>query len=74
MRHRYLALLVGVCVLWGGSGGSGWAQTSAADPAVMQAIDQVNAAFQQRDVKKYESLTTADFVRVGFERPRVRSK
>lgn len=31
----------------------------------MQAIDKVNLAFQQRDVKAYEALTTADFVRVG---------
>ena len=65
MRHRHLAWVVGVCVMWGGSGGSGWAQGSAAEQAVMQAIDQINAAFQQRDVKRYESLTTADFVRVS---------
>ena len=65
MRHRHLAWVVGVCVMWGGSGDHGWAQAAAADQAVMQAIDQINAAFQQRDVKKYEALTTADFVRVG---------
>ncbi len=65
MRHRHLAWVVGVCVMWGESGGSGWTQTSVAEQAVMQAIDQVNTAFQQRDVKKYEALTTADFVRVG---------
>jgi ketosteroid isomerase-like protein len=30
----------------------------------MQAIDQINAAFQARDVKAYEALTTPDFIRV----------
>ena len=64
MRHRHLAWVVGVCVMWGGAGDSGSAQTTAAEQAVMQAIDQINSAFQQRDVKKYEALTTADFVRV----------
>ena len=43
---------------------SGAAQTSPAEKAVMQAIDQINDAFQRRDVKAYEGLTTADFVRV----------
>jgi ketosteroid isomerase-like protein len=65
MRHRHLAWVVGVCVAWGGMVIGGAAQTSPAEQAVMQAIEQVNAAFQQRDVKKYEALTTEDFVRVG---------
>lgn len=37
----------------------------AAEQAVLQTIDQVNAAFQRRDVKAYEALVTSDFVRVG---------
>lgn len=44
--------------------GSVSAQTSPAEREVMQAIDRVNAAFQARDVKAYEALTTTDFVRV----------
>ena len=28
----------------------------------MQAVDQINAAFQSRDIKAYEALITADFV------------
>lgn len=60
--------LVGfVCVLAAGAATwdlSGAAQTSPDEKAVMQAIDQINGAFQRRDVKAYEGLTTADFVRV----------
>ena len=65
MRHRHLVWLVGVCVAWAGWGATGSSQTTAAEKAVMQAIDQINAAFQHRDVKAYEGLTTAEFVRVG---------
>jgi ketosteroid isomerase-like protein len=43
---------------------SGVTQTTPAEKAVMQAIDDINGAFQRRDVKAYEALTTADFIRV----------
>ena len=65
MRQRHLVWLVGVCVAAAGWGLTGSAQTSPAEKAVMQAIDQINTAFQHRDAKAYEGLTTADFVRVG---------
>ena len=65
MRQRYLAWIVGVCVAWAGWGATGSGQTTAVEKAVMQAIDQINTAFQHRDVKAYEGLTTADFVRIG---------
>ena len=64
MRRRLLVRLIGSCVVWGLSGVAGLAQTSPAEKEVMQAIDQINAAFQHRDVKAYEALTTANFVRV----------
>jgi ketosteroid isomerase-like protein len=64
MRHRYLVWLIGVCVAWAGWGVAGSGQTSAVERSVMQAIDQVNAAFQQRDVKAYDTLMTPDFVRI----------
>jgi hypothetical protein len=31
----------------------------------MQAIDRINAAFQHRDGRTHESLTTADYIRVS---------
>ena len=31
----------------------------------MQAIDQINLAFQRRDAKAYENLTTPNFVRIA---------
>ena len=64
MRHRQFAWLVVLCVAWIASDVTGFGQTSAVERAVMQAIDQANVAFQHRDVKAYESLTTTDFVRV----------
>ena len=65
MRHRHFAWLVVLCAAWIASDVTGFGQTSAVERAVMQAIDQANVAFQHRDVKAYESLTTADFVRVA---------
>lgn len=65
MRRRHLVWIVGVCVAWVAWGATGSGQTTAVEKAVMQAIDQINVAFQHRDVKAYEALTTADFVRVG---------
>ena len=41
------------------------AQPAPGEKAVLRAVDQVNAAFQRRDVKAYDSLLTTDFVRVG---------
>ncbi|MBI4503547.1 MAG: nuclear transport factor 2 family protein [Gemmatimonadetes bacterium] len=41
-----------------------WGQTTADEKAVMQVIDRINQAYQQRDVKAYGELITADFVRV----------
>lgn len=64
MRHRLFLQFIGVAVALGVSFGSLSAQTAPAEREIMQAIDQVNAAFQNRDVKAYEALTTADFVRV----------
>lgn len=57
----FVGALVAVAVA---SEPAGVAQTSPAEKAVMQAIDDINTAFQRRDVKAYEGLTTADFVRV----------
>lgn len=64
MGFRVQARLIGILAagLWGATG---FAQSTDAERAVMQAIDRVNLAFQQRDVKAYESLTTPDFVRIG---------
>jgi hypothetical protein len=67
MRHRHFAWLVVLCAAWTAAGIKGSGQTSAVERAVMQSIDQANVAFQRRDVKAYEGLTTADFVRVGSE-------
>ena len=64
MRHRHLVWLIGLCVAWAGWGVTGAGQPSAVERSVMQAIEQVNVAFQHRDVKAYEGLTTADFVRI----------
>jgi ketosteroid isomerase-like protein len=36
-----------------------------AEKAVLQAITQINDAFQRADVKAYDALTTSDFIRVG---------
>ncbi|MEO8679263.1 MAG: nuclear transport factor 2 family protein [Vicinamibacterales bacterium] len=65
MRHRHLVWFVGVCVAWAGWSATGSGQASPAEKAVMQAIDQINTAFQHRDVKAYEGLTTGDFVRIA---------
>jgi len=65
MANRYLAGLIGVCVTFAGSSATGAGQSSAVERSVMQAIDRINAAFQHRDAKAYESLTTADFIRVN---------
>ena len=62
MRLRHLAWILGGFVT--SAGAMVTAQSGASDPAVMQAIDRINAAFQARDAKAYETLTTADFVRV----------
>jgi ketosteroid isomerase-like protein len=64
MRYRPSSWLVGVCVVLAGFGATGSGQTTDADKAVMQAIDQINQSFQRRDVKAYEALTTTDFLRV----------
>lgn len=64
MRRRLLVRLIGSCVVWGLSGVASFAQTSPAEKEVMQAIDHINTAFQHRDSKAYDALTTADFVRV----------
>jgi Domain of unknown function (DUF4440) len=65
MRHHYSAWLVGVWAVWAASGLTGSGQTSGAERAVMQAIDQVNVAFQRRDTKAYEALITPEFVRIA---------
>ena len=65
MQRRHLMWFVGVCVAWAGWGVTSAGQTPAVDRSVMQAIDQINAAFQHRDTTTYEGLTTADFVRVA---------
>lgn len=64
MRHRLFVRFSVACVAWCISLGTLSAQTSPAEREVMQAIDQINAAFQARDVKAYEALTTTDFIRV----------
>lgn len=64
MRHRLFVRFSVACVALCISLGVLSAQTSPAEREVMQAIDQINAAFQARDVKGYEALTTTDFVRV----------
>ena len=64
MRHRRCVRFSMACVALCSSLGTLSAQTSPAEREVMQAIDQINAAFQGRDVKACEALTTADFVRV----------
>jgi len=65
MQRRHFVWFVGVCAAWVGSGMTGSGQTSAVERSVMQVIDQVNVAFQRRDVKAYDGLMTRDFVRVG---------
>ena len=65
MNRLRLVWLGGVLAAVVGWGVLGSAQTAPAERAVMRAIDQINAAFQRRDAKAYEGLTTADFVRVG---------
>ena len=65
MRLRHLVWLVVLCAAWAGWTVTGSGQTSATDRAVMQAIDQVNVAFQHRDVKTAQGLTTAEFIRVA---------
>ena len=64
MERRLFVRLTGLCVIWGVSGITGSGQTTPSEREVMQAIDQINTAFQHRDTKAYEALTTADFVRV----------
>jgi ketosteroid isomerase-like protein len=64
MRHRLFVRFSSACLALCLSIGTLSAQTSPAERDIMQAIDQINAAFQARDVKAYEALTTADFVRV----------
>lgn len=63
MRQRSLVWIVGMCVA--AAGATSLAQSGAPDPAVMRAVDRINAAFQARDTKAYDALTTADFVRVA---------
>lgn len=65
MRPRYLVRLIGVCATWAALTVTSAGQTSAVERSIMQAIDRINAAFQQRDAKTYERLTTADFIRVN---------
>jgi ketosteroid isomerase-like protein len=65
MQHRHVVWLVGLCLAWPALGISSSGQTSAIERSVMQAIEQINAAFQQRNVKAYEALTTSDFVRIN---------
>lgn len=64
MRHRVFDRLSAACLALCVSSVPLAAQTSPADREVMQVIDQINAAFQARDGKAYEALTTPDFVRV----------
>lgn len=64
MRHRLFVRFSSACLALCMSMGTMSAQTSPAEREIMQAIEQINAAFQARDVKAYEALTTADFVRV----------
>ncbi len=64
MRHHHFVRFSSACIALCLSMGTMSAQTSPAEREIMQAIDQINAAFQARDVKAYEALTTADFVRV----------
>lgn len=65
MTRLRLTAILGIVAAGMAIGGStGAAQTSPVEKAVMQAIDAINGAFQRRDVKTYESLTTTDFVRV----------
>lgn len=63
MGHSAFVRFVLVCVALGVAVGL-VAQAPPEQPAIMQAIDQINAAFQARDVKAYEALTTPDFIRV----------
>jgi ketosteroid isomerase-like protein len=63
MRHLPFVRIAGVCAALWISSGAVSAQTPA-EQEVMRVIDQINAAFQQRDVKAYEALTTPDFIRV----------
>src|SRR4051812_26457944 len=39
-------------------------QFTGEEKAVMQAVNRLNEAYKQRDVKAYEALTTPDYVRV----------
>ena len=63
MRQRSLVWIVGLCVV--AAGATSLAQSGTPDPAVMRTIDRINTAFQARDTKAYDALTTGDFVRVG---------
>lgn len=63
MRQLPLAWIVGVSMV--AAGATTVAQSGTPDPAVMRTIDRINAAFQARDTKAYDALTTADFVRVA---------
>lgn len=65
MQRRHLMWFVVVCAAWVGSGVTSAGQTSAVERSVMQANEQVNVAFQRRDVKAYDGLITPDFVRIG---------
>ncbi len=64
MRHLLFVRSLAVCAAWCFSAGISSAQMSPAEQEVMRAIDQINTAFQNRDVKAYEALTTPDFIRV----------
>lgn len=63
MRQLFLAWVLGTCVA--AAGATGLAQSGTPDPAVVRTIDRINAAFQARDAKAYDALTTPDFVRVA---------
>ncbi len=64
MRQLLFVRYGGVCAALCLSVSISSAQTSPAEQEVMRAVDQINTAFQQRDVKAYEALTTSDFIRV----------
>ena len=71
MRHHRLAWLVGVWAAWAGSGVTGAAQASAAERAVMQAIDQIKCRLS---ASRHQSVRSVNHSRVRsdcVERPRV---
>lgn len=64
MAARIATALLGVLASLVSMASVGAAQTSIEEKAVMEAVQRLMAAYQERDVKTYEALTTPDFVRV----------